>query len=73
MIKLLVLSVSASLIIQEMYDKAVNRCFLYFIIFLINIKLKKCVAELLLKVLFIVYFPDKYITEKIHDEAFMVL
>ena len=26
--------VSACLIIQEMYEKAVNRCFLYFIIFL---------------------------------------
>ena len=22
---------------------------------------------------FIVYFPDKYITQKIHDEAFMIL
>ena len=43
--------VSACLIIQEMYDKVVNRCFLYFIMFLINIKLKKCVAELLPKIL----------------------
>ena len=65
--------VFASLIIQEMYEKAVSRCFLYFIMFLINIKLKKCMAELLLKILFIVYFPDKHITEKIHDEAFMIL
>ena len=65
--------VSECLIIQEMYGKAVNRCFLYFIIFLINIKLKKCVAELFLKILFIVYFPEKCITEKIHAEAFMIL
>ena len=29
---------------QEMCDKAVNRCFLYLILFLINIKLKKYVT-----------------------------
>ena len=37
---------------QEMCDKAINRCFFYFIIFLINIKLKKCVTELFLKIVF---------------------
>lgn len=31
--------------IQEIYDPAVNTCFLYFILFLSNIKLKKCVTE----------------------------
>ena len=37
---------------QEMRDKAVNRCFSYLIQFLINIRLKKCVTELFLKILF---------------------
>ena len=37
---------------QEMCDKAVNKCFLYLILFLIGIKLKKCVTELFLKILF---------------------
>ena len=37
---------------QEMCDKTVNRCFLYLILFLISIKLKKCVTELFLKILF---------------------
>ena len=32
---------------QEMCDKAVNRCFLYLIIFLIDIKHKKCLTEFL--------------------------
>ena len=36
---------------QEMCDKAVNRCFLYLILFLIEKKLKKCVTELFLKIL----------------------
>ena len=36
---------------QEMRDKAVNRCFLYIILFLINIKLEKCVILLFLKIL----------------------
>ena len=36
---------------REMCDKAVNDFFLYFILFLIGIKLKKCVTDLLLKVL----------------------
>ena len=36
---------------QKMCDKAVNRFFLYLILFLINIKLKKCVTELFLKTL----------------------
>ena len=37
---------------REMCDKAVNRFFLYFILFLINRKLKKCVTVLFLKILF---------------------
>ena len=36
---------------QEMSDKAVNRCFLYLILFLIGIKLKKCVTELFLEII----------------------
>ena len=37
---------------QELCDKAVNRYFLYLILFLISIKLKKCVTELFLKIVF---------------------
>ena len=37
---------------QEMYHKAVNRYFLCYFLFLINIKLKKCVTELFLMILF---------------------
>ena len=38
---------------QEICDKAVNRwVFLYVILFLIGMKLEKCVTELLLKILF---------------------
>ena len=36
---------------QKVCDKAVNICFLYLILFLIDIKLKKCVTELFLKIL----------------------
>ena len=36
---------------QEMSDKAVNRYFLHLYIFLICIKLKKCVTVLFLKIL----------------------
>ena len=36
----------------EMCDKEVNRCFLYLILFLIDIKFKKCVTELFLRILF---------------------
>ena len=42
---------------QEMCDEAVNRCFLYLIIFLVDIKLKKCVIELFLKILFYSILP----------------
>ena len=35
---------------QEMCDKEVNRYFLYLILLLINIHLKKCVTELFLKI-----------------------
>ena len=37
---------------QEMFNKAINGCFLYLIVFLIDIKPKKCVAKLFLKILF---------------------
>ena len=40
------------LMTQDICDKAVNRCFLYLILFLSYIKRKKCVAELFLKILF---------------------
>ena len=43
---------------QEICDKGVNRCFLCFILFSIDIRLKKCVTELFLKML--IYFPDRY-------------
>ena len=39
-------------IAQEIFDKAVNKCFLYLILFLINIKLKKCVTILFLNIIF---------------------
>ena len=55
---------------QETYIKAVNRCFLYLLLFLIDIKPKKCMTELFLKIPFlIVYCPDKYKTQKMCDEA----
>ena len=41
------------LMTQEMCDKAVNRFYLYLILFLIDIKIKKCVTELFLKILFL--------------------
>ena len=37
---------------QEMCDKAVNSCFLYLILFLINIKLQKCEIVLFVKIFF---------------------
>ena len=37
---------------QEIYDKVVSRSFFCLILFPINIRLKKCMAELLLKILF---------------------
>ena len=37
---------------QEMCDKAFKKCFLAFFKFLIDIKLKKCVTKLFLKILF---------------------
>ena len=40
-------------ITKEVCDKAINKCnFLYLTLLLINIKLKKCVTELFLKILF---------------------
>ena len=59
---------------QTMCNKAVERCFLYQILFLINIKLQKCIIELLLNdPLLIVYCPDKYITQKMCDESVDIL
>ena len=37
---------------QEMCDKTVDKYFLYLVLFLIDIQLKKCVTELFLKILF---------------------
>ena len=37
---------------QEMCDKVLNRCFLYLILLLINIKLNKCVTVLFLRMFF---------------------
>ena len=54
---------------QEMYDKTVRICFLHSILFLINIKPKKCVIVLFLKILFYGILSDKYKTQKICDEA----
>ena len=59
---------------QKMCNKAVNSYFFYLVLFLINIKLKKCVLELFLMILFlIVYRPNKYITPKMCYEAVMIL
>ena len=44
--------VSECFMTQEMCNKAVHRCFLYLILFLINMNLKKYVIELFLKILF---------------------
>ena len=56
---------------QEMCDKELTDVFLYLILFLINIKLKKSVTELFLKILFflIVHCSDKYKTQTICDES----
>ena len=37
---------------QEMYDKSVNKCSLAIIYFPVNTKLKKCMTEMFLKILF---------------------
>ena len=54
-----------------MCDKAVNRCFfLYLILFLIDIKLKKMCDRVVSENPFlIVYCPDKYVTQKMCDKA----
>ena len=57
------------LMTHEKCDKAVNRCFLYLIIFLINIKIKKCVTVVSKDPFFIVYCPDKYKTQRMCDEV----
>ena len=56
---------------HQMRDKAVHRCFFEFIIFfLIGIKLKKYVTKLFLKILLLIpSCPDKYITQRMCDEA----
>ena len=54
---------------QKMFNKAVNRCFLYLILFLIDIKLKQCVTVVSEDAFLIVYCPNKYITQKMRDKA----
>ena len=55
---------------QEMCDKAVNRCFLYLFLILIDIKLKKCLTEVFLKILFSLRsVPDQYKTQKMCDKG----
>ena len=54
---------------QEMGDKAVNKCFLAFFIFLIDIKLKKCVTAISEDPFILAYCHDKYKTQRMWDEA----
>ena len=54
---------------QEMCHKAAHRCFLYLILFLIDIKLEKYVTVASLYPFLIVYCPDKYLTQTMRDEA----
>ena len=55
---------------QEYVINQLTDDFLYFILFLINKKLKKYVIELLLKILFLmVYCLDKYKTKEMCDKA----
>ena len=49
--------------------KQLTNAFLCLNLFLISIKLNKSLMKLFLKIIFIVYFPDKYITQKMYDEA----
>ena len=52
-----------------MCDKAVNTCFLYFILFPINTRLKKCVTELFPEIFYANIFPDRYKTKKMWEDA----
>ena len=52
---------------QEMWDKAVGRCFLYLILFLISIKLKKCDRVVSGDPFVILYCTDKYKTQRMSD------
>ena len=49
--------------------KKVSRCFLYLILFLIGINLRKCETVVSVYSFLIVYCPVKYKTQKICDEA----
>ena len=61
--------VSKCFMTQEICDIAID-VFLYVILFLIGIKLKKCWTALFLKIIFlIVYCPDKYKTHRMCDKA----
>ena len=44
--------------IQKMCEKAVNRCFMYLILFLIDIKLKESVIYK--DPIMVIYCPDRY-------------
>ena len=58
------------LMTQKVCGKAVNRCFSYLILFLINIKLKKCATVLFVKILFSIrYDLDQYKTQQMCDKA----
>ena len=50
----------------EMSDNAINTCFLYSILFLIDIRPTKCLKELFPKILL---FPNEYKTQKLYDKA----
>ena len=55
---------------QNIRYKVANTYFLHLILFLISIKLKKCVNKFFLKILFLILFsPDKYETQRKCDEA----
>ena len=56
--------------IQEMYDKAVNRCYFVFYTIPDRYKTQELCGRVVFEDLFlIVYCPDKYIIQKICDEA----
>ena len=52
-----------------MCDKAVNACFLCFILFPINIRLNKCVTEFFSEVFYANILPDRYKTQKMWEDA----
>ena len=52
-----------------MCDKAGNRCFLYFILFLINKTQEMCDRVVSEEPFLIINCPDKYKTQRMRDEA----